>query len=68
MQWGYPYIWAKGPCLNEWQKIEMFLYALILDSIEANVEQAQNYVEGANVQLSKASVYQVRQRLRIKKI
>lgn len=47
---------------------EMFLYALILDSIEANVEQAQNYVEGANVQLSKASVYQVRQRLRIKKI
>ena len=45
----------------------MFLYALILDSIEANVEQAQNYVEGANVQLSKASVYQVRQRLRIKK-
>lgn len=30
----------------------------LVDSIEANVEQAQNYVEGANVQLSKASVYQ----------
>lgn len=46
----------------------MFLYALILDSIEANVERAQSNVEGANVQLSKASVYQVRQWLKITQI
>ena len=33
---------------------------LILDSIEANVERAQTHVEGANVELGKASRYQVK--------
>ena len=36
------------------------MYGLILDSIEANVENAQTHVEGANIQLSKASLYQVK--------
>ena len=36
------------------------MYGLFLDSIEANVERAQTNVEGANIQLSKASLYQVK--------
>lgn len=36
------------------------MYGLILDSIEANVERAHTNVEGANIQLSKASLYQVK--------
>lgn len=32
----------------------------ILGSIEANVERAHTNVEGANIQLSKASLYQVK--------
>ena len=37
----------------------MLFPRVVIDSIEANVERAQNNVEGANLQLSKASLYQV---------
>ncbi|KAJ7373857.1 t-SNARE domain-containing protein 1 [Desmophyllum pertusum] len=37
----------------------------IVDSIEANVERAQTNVEGANVQLSKASLYQKKARTKM---
>lgn len=36
------------------------MFGLIADSIEANVDRAHTNVEGANVQLSKASLYQVK--------
>ncbi|XP_068715325.1 syntaxin-7-like isoform X1 [Montipora foliosa] len=37
----------------------------VVDSIEANVERAQNNVEGANLQLSKASLFQKKARTKM---
>lgn len=47
--------------LKKTQFVRFIFDVIILDSIEANVERAQNNVEGANLQLGKASRYQVRQ-------
>lgn len=47
--------------LKKTQFVRYIFDVIILDSIEANVERAQNNVEGANLQLGKASRYQVRQ-------